>query len=110
VEQQNKLFVGNVAYATDIQTLIDLFSQYGKIEDSYKPQGKGFAFITFSTSEEANAALEALNGTEVDGRELNISIAQPRQPRENKFGNNDRRGGNGGGFNRNRSFDRKDRY
>jgi len=108
---QNKLFVGNVAYATDIQTLIDLFSQYGKVVDSYKPLEKGFAFITFETAEEANAAMEALNGKDVDGREINISIAQPKQPRSNNGGS---RGGGfnrGGGYNRDRGNDRRrDRY
>ena len=99
MEQKNKLFVGNVAYGTDIQTLVDLFSQYGKVVDSYKPQAKGFAFITFETEEEAAAAMEALNGYEVDGREINISIAEPKKPREEggfRGGNRDFRGGNGG--------------
>ncbi len=99
MQQDNKLFVGNVAYATDIQTLIDLFSQYGTIIDSYKPQQKGFAFITFENAEQAAAAMEALNGKEVDGREINVSIARPKEdkPRGDYHGGNDRRGGGYGG-------------
>lgn len=104
--QNNKLFVGNVAYATDIQTLIDLFSAYGTIIDSYKPAQKGFAFITFENDDQAQAALEALNGKEIDGRELNISIARPKEdkPRRDFGGNRDRRGGFGG------NRDRRPRY
>jgi RNA recognition motif-containing protein len=110
-QQKNKLFVGNVAYATVIQTLVDLFSKYGQVVDSYKPDQKGYAFITMENEEQANAALEALNGQEIDGRAINVSIAEPRKPREGGFsgGGNRDRGGFGGGrrdFNR----DRRDRY
>ena len=86
--EQNKLFVGNVAYATTIETLVELFSQYGEVVESYKPQDKGFAFITFKTNEEAAAAMEALNGKEVDGREIFVNVARPREERPRRdFGN-----------------------
>lgn len=78
---QNKIFIGNVAFKTSMQALLDLFSQYGEITDSYKPEGKGFAFITFKDEKSANDAIEGMNGKEVDGRALNVSIARPREER-----------------------------
>ena len=71
--QTSKLFIGNVAYGTAIQTLVDLFTQHGTVTDSYKPEGKGYAFITMSTPAEAEAAMNALNETDVDGRKIFIS-------------------------------------
>jgi RNA recognition motif-containing protein len=88
--EKNKIFIGNLSYDTTIEALVELFSKYGEITDSYKPQGKGFAFITFSTEEEAQAAIEAMNGQEVDGRDVTVNIARPR---ENKPRNNFDRGG-----------------
>lgn len=86
--EKNKLFIGNVAYATKIETLVELFSEFGEVVESYKPEGKGFAFITFKTEEEANKALEALNGKEVDGREIFVNVARPREERPRRdFGN-----------------------
>lgn len=79
--EKNKLFVGNVAYATTIESLVELFSQFGEVTESYKPQGKGFAFITFKDDESAKKAMEALNGKEVDGRQLVVNEARPREER-----------------------------
>lgn len=93
--QNNKLFIGNVSFDTQMQTLLDLFSAYGEIVDSYKPQGKGFAFITFKTDESAAKAIEEMNGKEVDGRELVVNVARPKEDKPRTFGGN--RGGFGGG-------------
>ena len=79
--EKNKLFVGNVSYDTTIETLVELFSKYGEVTDSYKPMRKGFAFITFKTDEEAAAAMEAMNGQTVDGREIFVNLARPREER-----------------------------
>lgn len=79
--EKNKLFVGNVAYGTAIETLVELFSEFGKVTESYKPEGKGFAFITFETAEEAEKALEGMNGKEVDGRQIFVNEARPREER-----------------------------
>ena len=91
--EKNKVFVGNVSYGTAIETLVELFSQFGEVTESYKPQGKGFAFITFKTEEDAQKAIEGMNGKEVDGRELVVSIARPREDRPRRSFGNDRRGG-----------------
>jgi RNA recognition motif-containing protein len=109
VMDSKKLFIGNVTYSTTIETLVEQFMQFGEITDSYKPQGKGFAFITFATEEQAQAAIEGMNGKEVDGRELVVNVAKPREdkPRRNFGGNGgDRRGG----FNQNRDYNRNNRY
>lgn len=79
--EKNKLFVGNVAYATPIEKLVELFSEYGEVTESYKPQDKGFAFITFANEADATKAMEAMNGKEVDGRELFVNVARPREER-----------------------------
>jgi RNA recognition motif-containing protein len=109
----NKLFLGNVSFDTKIETLVELFSPFGEITDSYKPLGKGFAFITFKDAASAQKAIEEMNGKEVDGRELVVNIARPREERpagaggfrggnrSGGFGGGDRRpsrGGFGGGF------------
>lgn len=84
---KNKLFVGNVAYSTPIETLVQLFSQYGEVVESYKPQGKGFAFITFKDAESAKKAMEEMNGKDVDGRQLVVNEARPREARpQRQFG------------------------
>jgi len=88
---KNKLFIGNLAYATPIETLVQLFSQYGEISESYKPQGKGFAFITFKDAESAKKAMEEMNGKEVDGRALVVNEARPREERPRNFGGGERR-------------------
>ncbi|WKZ31554.1 MAG: RNA-binding protein [Candidatus Dojkabacteria bacterium] len=96
----NKIFIGNVAYATAMETLLEVFSKYGQIVESYKPEGKGFAFITFDSPEAAQKAIEEMNGQEVDGRALVVNIARPREERpRNSYGN---RGGYGGGRDNNR--------
>ena len=77
----NKLFIGNVAYATTIETLVQVFSQFGEVVDSYKPQGKGFAFITFKDAASAQKAIEEMNGKEVDGRALIVNVARPKEDR-----------------------------
>ncbi|MDD3661942.1 MAG: RNA-binding protein [Candidatus Dojkabacteria bacterium] len=76
-----KLFVGNLSYSTTQEALEELFSQYGEIENIYKPAQKGFAFVTFKTEEAAKAAMEAQNGQPLDGRELRIDFARPREER-----------------------------
>lgn len=104
-----KIFVGNLPYSTTQEKLVEIFSQYGEIVDSYKPAGKGFGFVTFATEEQAAAAIEAMNGQDIDGRAAVVNIAQPKsdKPRE-------RRGGyNRGGYDRNRGggYDRgRDSY
>ena len=96
-----KLYVGNLSYSMDDQSLADLFSQYGQVEsariimDRETNRSKGFAFVEMSTDTEASAAIEKLNGTEQGGRSINVSEAKPMAPRDGG-GRGNSRGGFGG--------------
>ena len=90
-----KLYVGNLSYSTMDHQLEALFSQHGKVMsaavvvDNATGRSRGFGFVEFDNDEEAQAAIAAINGTEVDGRTLTVNVARPRVPRG--------RGGGGGG-------------
>jgi len=101
-----KLFVGNLSWGATDDQLKDLFSSAGTVEsatiikDKMSGRSKGFAFVEMSTDEEAQAAVEALNGKELDGRAINVSEARPMEKRED--GDRGGFGGNRSGFSRNR--------
>ena len=101
-----KLYVGNLSYSLDDQYLVDLFSEFGTVEsariitDRDSGRSKGFAFVEMSSDNEAQAAIEKLNGTDQQGRAMNVSEAKPMAPRENRGGGF---GGGGGGGGRNNS-------
>ncbi len=85
-----KIYVGGLPYpATDSQ-LNDLFAPHGTvasahvITDRTTGQGRGFGFVEMSTDAEANTALAALNGTQMDGRTLTVNEAEPREPRSGR--------------------------
>jgi len=92
----NKLFVGNLSFNTTENDLQDAFAAHGTVVeanlmmDRATGRPRGFGFVTMSTPEEAQKAVEALNGKSVDGRALTVNIARPRE--ERPFG-----GGGGGG-------------
>lgn len=91
----NKLYVGSLPYSTTEQQLTELFSQHGTVQsakvitDRFTGQSRGFAFVEMATSEEAQKAIAALHGTELDGRTLVVNEARPQEKRS--FG-----GGSGG--------------
>ena len=97
-----RLYVGNLAYSTTKETLEKAFSAHGQVvsvnliseRDTGRP--KGFAFVEMSTPEEGEAAKTALNGTEVDGRAINVDNAREQEQRK-PGGFGDSRGGYGGG-------------
>jgi len=95
-----KLYVGNLAFQTTSEDLKSLFAQAGTvesasvIEDRMTGRSRGFAFVEMSTADEANAAIEQFNGTEVSGRALKVNEAKPR---ENGGGGGRGFGGNRGG-------------
>lgn len=102
---EKRLYVGNLPYSVTKEQLETLFSQVGSvvdvnvIEDRDTGRSKGFAFVEMETEEQAAAAVEQLNGQEMDGRQLNVSEARPRPPREERGGGGGR-GGRGGGRSR----------
>ena len=96
-----RLYVGNLAYSTTKETLEKAFSAHGEVvsvdlitdRDTGRP--KGFAFVEMSTPEEGDAAKTALNGSEIDGRAINVDVAREREQRgPGGFGGS--RGGYGG--------------
>lgn len=82
-----KLFVGSLPWAVDDEKLKEIFSQVGNVisaqvvRDRDTGRSKGFGFVEMSTEEEAQAAIEKLNNSEVDGRKIFVSIAKPREER-----------------------------
>jgi RNA recognition motif-containing protein len=101
-----KLYVGNLSYDTTEDDLRSLFTQVGTvnevalIKDRDTGSSKGFAFVTMSTQEEANKAIEQFNGKSLGNRDLTVNIARPREdrPRTGGGGGYDNRGGGGGGY------------
>jgi RNA recognition motif-containing protein len=95
----NNIYVGNLPFTVDSQEVEDLFTQYGSvtsvnlITDRETGRLRGFGFVEMGTDAEAEAAIEALNGTDLKGRTLTVNEARPRGDRSN-----DRRGGGGGGY------------
>ena len=97
-----KLYVGNLDYGVTDSALEQLFAQYGTVEsaqvimDRDTGQSKGFGFVEMKTDQEAQAAIAALNGKEVDGRSLTVNEARPREDRGGRGGHGGGRGGGGG--------------
>ncbi len=103
-----KIYVGNLSFNMDDQTLSDLFSQFGQVESSKiitdrdSGRSKGFAFVEMASDSDASTAIQKLNGTEQLGRAMNVSEAKPMAPRDNSRGGGRSfdRGGSGGGRSR----------
>ena len=97
-----KLFVGSLSWDTNDDGLHAAFSPYGEISeaivisDRYTGRSRGFGFVTFNDDEAADKAVEALNGTELDGRTIRVDVAQARE----RSGGGGRDGGGGGGRDR----------
>lgn len=93
-----KLYVGNLSYSTTQDTLFNEFSALGQVEevavindrDTGRP--RGFAFVTMKNDDEARAAIESINGREIDGRTVTVNEARPKADRGPRGG-----GGGGGG-------------
>jgi RNA recognition motif-containing protein len=106
-----KLYVGNLAYSVTDGSLEQMFAGHGSVQsaqvilDRDTGRSKGFGFVEMGSSQEAEAAITALNGQQVDGRSLTVNEAKPREDRgggSGRGGSGGGRGGYGGG--------RRDRY
>jgi len=94
-----KLFVGNLPWSINNDSLRDLFASVGEvveamvITDRMSGRSKGFGFVTFATEEAAQAAIAQMNEKEVDGRKIIVNVARPKEerPRDGGFRNDDRR-------------------
>ena len=102
------IFVGNLAYQTTESELEAAFAAFGAVErvsvvrDRDTGQPRGFAFVEMTNGNEAANAINSLNGTEMNGRSLNVNEARPREERGNRFGGGGGRDGGRGGFGRGR--------
>ena len=86
-QMNNKLFVGNLSLDTTENDLRDAFAAHGTVTeanlmmDRMTNRSRGFGFVTMSTDEEAQKAIEALNGKDMGGRALTVNVAKPREER-----------------------------
>ncbi len=101
-----RLYVGNLSYNMTNETLEELFAEHGQVKSAQVVQdrdtgrSKGFGFVEMADGGEANAAIQALNLKEVDGRALTVNEARPREERSfgGGGGGGGRSGGGGGGY------------
>lgn len=84
-----KVYVGNLPFSLTETALKDLFSQFGTVEtvkivtNAFDGRSKGFGFVEMSTEEEASAAVQGLNNTEIEGRSIRVDLARPKESRPN---------------------------
>jgi len=97
-----RIYVGGLPYSATEEDLENLFSSIGAVKDAtiitdrYTGQAKGFGFIEMDNDEEADAAINALNGTQMGGRTLTVNEAKPREDRPRTGGGGGYGGGGGG--------------
>ena len=102
----SKLYVGNLSFQIDETSLQAMFAELGTVTsakiimDRDTGRSKGFGFVEMSSSSEAQAAIEKMNGHEVEGRALTVNEARPQEPRSGSFGGGGSRGGYSNGGNR----------
>ncbi len=83
----NKLYIGNLPYSANQQTLQDTFGKCGTVDsvnvimDRQTGQSKGFGFVEMSSSAEAQKAIQEINGSSIDGREVKVNEAKPQEKR-----------------------------
>ena len=94
---ETRLFVGNLSFKLTENDLLDVFSPHGDVMqvriilDRETGRPRGFGFVTMGSEEDANKAIEALNGQNIEGRPLTVNIARPREERPGGGGDRDRR-------------------
>jgi RNA recognition motif-containing protein len=99
---ENKLFVGNLAWASTEDDIRNHFAQYGEVtsvevmRDKFTGRARGFAFVTMASNEAAQAAIAKTENADFMGRPLKVNVARPREDRPS-FGGGDRGGFSGGG-------------
>src|SRR5947209_9882204 len=99
-----KLYVGNLTYGVTDSDLEQMFAPHGTVQsaqvikDRDTGRSKGFGFVEMGTDQEAQAAIAALSGKEVEGRQLTVNEAKPREDRGGGGGGGRGYGGGGGGY------------
>ncbi|MET0342796.1 MAG: RNA-binding protein, partial [Polyangiales bacterium] len=100
----NRLYVGNLSFNTNADTLRECFSELGEVTDVHivsdreTGRSRGFAFVTMSTSEAAASAIQQMDGATLDGRALRVNEAEERRGGTGGGGGRGGFGGGGGGF------------
>lgn len=98
------IYVGNLSWEVTQDDLMEAFQAHGQvasvniITDKYTGKSRGFGFVEMPNDDEAHAAIDALNGAELKGRNLNVNEARPREERPRRGGGGGRRGGGRGGW------------
>ena len=99
----NKLFVGNLSFNATEEDLREAFAAFGTVTeatlmmDRVTNRARGFGFVTMSSAQEAQKAVDGLNGREMNGRALTVNVARPREERSGGGGRREYGGGGGGG-------------
>ena len=112
----SKIYVGGLPYSATEQQLSDLFAAHGAVASAriitykFTGQSRGFGFVEMSSDAEAQAAITALNGSEMGGRTLTVNEARPQEPRTGGGGGGGGRGGFGGGGGRSGGGGKRDRW
>ncbi len=85
--EKNKLYVGNLSYDVNDQSLSDMFKEFGEVTeaviimDRMSNRSKGFGFVTFANDADAEKAISALDGKEMGGKNIKVNVAKPREER-----------------------------
>ena len=101
-----KLYVGNLPFSLTENSLTDSFSNFGTVDsarlimDRDTGRAKGFGFVEMSSDEEAQRAIEGMNGKKFEGRALTVNEARPKATGSNVYEGGGRRAAGGGGYNR----------
>src|SRR5687768_1279204 len=105
MQQEQNLFVGSLAYATNDDSLKAFFEQIGEVSnarvatDRDSGRSRGFGFITYTDPANNQKAVDELNGKELDGRTITVNLARPKEDRPRRdFNDRDNRGNGGGSF------------
>ena len=105
-----KLYVGNLSFDATEQDLRDLFGSYGEVTELFMPtdrdsgRPRGFAFVTMDSTDSMGSAIEAVNGTEFQGRALVVNEAKPQENRGGGGGNYRSNNSGDNGYGRNRRY------
>lgn len=95
------IYISNLSYSVTDADLRDFFAEYGEVSsskiitDRETGRSRGFGFVEMPNDDDAQKAIEELNGAEYDGKAIAVSVAKPREDRGGSF-NRNRGGGNGG--------------
>lgn len=110
------IYISNLSFQITDEDLRDLFAEYGEVSsakvitDKFTGDSRGFGFVEMPQDEAANKAIAELDKSKWDGRNINVSVARPKEDKPRTGGGGNRFNGNGGGYNGNGGGGFKSRY